>query len=81
MFVLIVLDWKLRPANQKKGFKNILKKIFPGSRGGCRACRLQRCLDAGMDPMRTFRRIMGNPGSVLVSFVRGFKVFVNIDKY
>jgi len=28
MFVLIVLDWKLRPANQKKGFKNILKNIF-----------------------------------------------------
>ncbi len=28
MFILIILDWKLRPANQKKGFKNILKNIF-----------------------------------------------------
>ncbi len=28
MFVLIALDWKLRPTYQKKGFRNILKNIF-----------------------------------------------------
>lgn len=28
LFVLIVLDWKLRPDSQKKGWKNILKNIF-----------------------------------------------------
>ena len=28
LFILIILDWKLRPQNQKTGFKNILKNIF-----------------------------------------------------
>jgi len=28
LFVLIILDWKLRPDSQKKGWKNILKNIF-----------------------------------------------------
>jgi len=28
LFVFIVLDWKLRPSYQKKGFKNILKNIL-----------------------------------------------------
>ncbi|MEI8067564.1 MAG: hypothetical protein WCG91_01245 [Candidatus Shapirobacteria bacterium] len=28
LFVVIVLDWKLRPVNQKKGFFNILKNIL-----------------------------------------------------
>ncbi len=28
LFVLIVLDWKLRPISQKKGLKNILQNIF-----------------------------------------------------
>jgi len=28
LFILIILDWKLRPPSQKKGFKNILKNIL-----------------------------------------------------
>lgn len=28
LFVLIILDWKLRPTSQKKGFKNILQNIL-----------------------------------------------------
>jgi len=28
LFVLIILDWKLRPDSQKKGLKNILQNIF-----------------------------------------------------